>query len=241
MTARKVYFTAFITGIAVLWAALAIAPYDRSDWLLENVLLFVGAAVLVATRRLLPLSGVSYTMILVFLCLHIIGAHYTYAQVPYDSAFRSLTGHSFNDLVGWKRNNYDRVVHFSYGLLLVYPIRELFLRVANVRGFWGYFLPLDLTMSTSMLYELIEWLSALWFGGNLGTAFLGSQGDEWDAQKDMALASLGALITMVVTALINVKYQRDFAREWVESLRIKSNRPLGEEALARMRAGEAKY
>ncbi|HVY80412.1 MAG TPA: DUF2238 domain-containing protein [Steroidobacteraceae bacterium] len=241
MTARKVYFTAFIAGIVVLWAALAIAPYDRSDWLLENVLLFVGAAVLVATRRVLPLSDVSYTMILVFLCLHIIGAHYTYAQVPYDSAFRSLTGHSFNELVGWKRNNYDRIVHFSYGLLLAYPIRELFLRVANVRGFWGYFLPLDLTMSTSMLYELIEWLSAVLFGGDLGTAFLGSQGDEWDAQKDMALASLGALITMLVTALINVKYQRDFAREWVESLRIKSNRPLGEQALARMRAGEAKY
>jgi len=237
---RKVYFTVFISAIVVLWAALAISPVDRSDWLLENVLLILGAVVLIATRRVLPLSGVSYTTILVFLCLHIIGAHYTYAEVPYDEAFRDLTGNSFNEMVGWKRNNYDRVVHFSYGLLLAYPIRELFLRVANVRGFWGYFLPLDLTMSTSMLYELIEWLSAVWFGGNLGTAFLGSQGDEWDAQKDMALASLGALITMVVTAIVNVKYQRDFAREWVESLRIKSNRPLGEEALARMRAGESK-
>jgi putative membrane protein len=238
---RKVYFTTFISGMVVLWAALAISPYDRSDWLLENVLLFAGAIVLVATRRMLPLSGVSYTMILVFLCLHIIGAHYTYAEVPYDSAFRALTGRSFNELVGWKRNNYDRVVHFSYGLLLAYPIRELFLRVANVRGFWGYFLPLDLTMSTSMIYELVEWVSAVWFGGDLGTAFLGSQGDEWDAQKDMALASLGALITMVVTALVNAKYQRDFAREWVESLRIKHTRPLGEAALARMSAGESKY
>jgi putative membrane protein len=237
---RKVYFTVFISAIVVLWAALAISPNDRSDWLLENVLLFLGAAVLIATRRVLPLSGVSYTLILVFFCLHIIGAHYTYAEVPYDEAFRDLTGNSFNEMIGWKRNNYDRVVHFSYGLLLAYPIRELFLRVANVRGFWGYFLPLDLTMSTSMLYELIEWLSAVYFGGDLGTAFLGSQGDEWDAQKDMALASLGALITMVVTAIVNVMYQRDFAREWVESLRIKSNRPLGEEALARMQAGESK-
>jgi putative membrane protein len=238
---RKVYFTVFISLIVVLWAALAISPHDRSDWLLENALLVVGAAVLVATRRILPLSGVSYTMILLFMCLHIVGAHYTYAEVPYDEACRNLTGHSFNELVGWKRNNYDRVVHFSYGLLLAYPIRELFLRVANVRGFWGYFLPLDLTMSSSMLYELIEWLSAVWFGGNLGAAFLGSQGDEWDAQKDMALASLGALITMIVTAVVNARYQRDFAREWVESLRVKHNRPLGEEALARMRAGVSKY
>jgi putative membrane protein len=238
---RKVYFTIFVAAIVVLWIALAISPNDRSDWLLENVLLIAGAIVLVATRRALPLSGVSYTMILLFLCLHIIGAHYTYAEVPYDAAFRRLTGHSFNELVGWKRNNYDRVVHFSYGLLLAYPIRELFLRVANVRGFWGYFLPLDLTMSTSMLYELIEWLSAIWFGGDLGTAFLGSQGDEWDAQKDMALASLGALITMTATALVNVLYQRDFAREWAESIRIKTNRPLGEAALERMRAGAEKY
>lgn len=238
---RKVYFTVFIAAIAVLWVALAISPNDRSDWILENVLLVAGVLVLIGTRRMLPLSGISYTLILIFLCLHIIGAHYTYAEVPYDEGFRRLTGHSFNELVGWKRNNYDRVVHFSYGLLLAYPIRELFLRVANVRGFWGYFLPLDLTMSSSMIYELIEWLAAVWFGGGLGTAFLGSQGDEWDAHKDMALASLGALITMVVTAIVNSIYQRDFAFEWAESLRVKSNRPLGEEALARMRAGEPKY
>jgi putative membrane protein len=238
---RKMYFTIFVAAIAVLWVALAISPNDRSDWLLENVLLFAGAIVLIATRRALPLSGISYTLILIFFCLHIVGAHYTYAEVPYDEAFRGLTGYSFNEMVGWKRNNYDRVVHFSYGLLLAYPIRELFLRVANARGFWGYFLPLDLTMSTSMVYELIEWLSAIWFGGDLGTAFLGSQGDEWDAQKDMALASLGALITMIATALVNSIYQRDFAREWVESLRIKSNRPLGEAALERMRDGVEKY
>ena len=233
---RKVYFSALVAGFIVLWSALAIAPNDRSDWLLENALLLAGVVVLVVTRKRLPLSGISYTTILVFLCLHTVGAHYTYAAVPYDAAFKSLTGHSFDAMVGWKRNNYDRIVHFSYGLLLAYPIRELFLRVANVRGFWGYFMPLDLTMSTSMIYELIEWLSAVAFGGDLGAAFLGSQGDEWDAQKDMALASLGALIAMTITAIVNAIYQRDFAREWVESLRVHDNCPLGEEALRRLRA-----
>ena len=236
LTGRKIYFTIFIAALAVLWVALAIAPVDRSDWLLENVLLVLGVVVLLVTRKWLPLSGISYTTILVFLCLHIIGAHYTYAEVPYDAGFRSLTGHSFNELVGWKRNNYDRVVHFSYGLLLAYPIRELFLRVANVRGFWGYFLPLDLTMSTSMIYELVEWLAADRFGGGLGAAFLGSQGDQWDAQKDMALASLGALIAMTVTAIVNSISQRDFAAEWVESLRVHRPLPLGEVELARRRA-----
>lgn len=236
---KKLYFTIFISALVVLWAALAIAPHHRSDWVLENVLLIAGAAVLIGTRKRLPLSGISYTTILLFFLLHIIGAHYTYAEVPYDEAFRRLTGTSFNELVGWERNNYDRVVHFSYGLLLAYPIRELFLRVANVRGFWGYFLPLDLTMSTSMLYELIEWVAAEMFGGGLGTAFLGSQGDEWDAQKDMALASLGALITMVAAAIVNAIYQRDFAREFVDSLRVRRIEPLGEVELARLRAQAA--
>ena len=231
---RKVYYTISIAALAVLWVALAIAPFDRSDWILENVLLLAGVGVLIGTRRLMPLSGVSYTCIMVFLALHIVGAHYTYAEVPYDQAFRNLTGHSFDELVGWQRNNYDRVVHFSYGLLLAYPIRELFLRVAGVRGFWGYFLPLDLTMSSSMLYELIEWLAAEMFGSGLGAAFLGSQGDQWDAQKDMALASLGALITMTVTAIVNSIYQRDFALEWVESLRVHRSQPLGEVELRRL-------
>ena len=102
-----------------------------------------------------------------------------------------------------------------------------------MRGFWGYFLPLDLTMSSSMLYELIEWLSAEMFGSGLGAAFLGSRGDQWDAQKDMALASLGALITMAVTALVNSVSQRDFAAEWVESLRVHRKLPLGEVELRR--------
>jgi putative membrane protein len=105
--------------------------------------------------------------------------------------------------------------------------------VGNVRGFWGYFLPLDLTMSTSMLYELIEWGAAEYFGGELGMAYLGTQGDVWDAHKDMALASLGALIAMSIIALINWRMQRDFAAEWSESVRVKSKKPLGEEALVK--------
>lgn len=232
---RKTYLTTLAIVFAVLWVWLAIAPHHRSDWLLENALLLLGIAALAVTHRVFPLSRVSYTTLFVFFCLHTIGAHYTYSEVPYDAAAHSLFGFSIDELFGWERNNFDRLVHFGYGLLLAYPIRELFLRVVSVRGFWGYFLPLDLTMSTSMLYELVEWGAAVAFGGNLGTAFLGSQGDVWDAQKDMALASLGALITMTVTACINFIYQRDFAREWADSFRVRGHEPLGEVALARMR------
>lgn len=212
-------YVGLLAGVfALLWIALAIEPSHRQDWLLENVLVALGIGLLAATHRKLPLSKASYTLLFIYLSLHAVGAHYTYAEVPYDAWFKSLTGTTFNELVGWERNNFDRVVHFSYGLLLAYPVRELFLRIASFRGFWGYFLPLDLTMSTSMLYELIEWGAAAAFGGELGAAYLGTQGDVWDAHKDMALASLGALITMCTTALVNVHAQKDYALDWVMSV-----------------------
>ena len=219
---------------AILWVALAIAPLDRRDWALENALVVALAVFIAATYKRLVLSRVSYTLIFLFLCLHEVGAHYTYAEVPYDEWFRSLAGVTLNSLLGWERNNFDRVVHFSYGLLIAYPVREIFQRVAMVRGFWGYFLPLDLTMSTSMMFELFEWGAAEMFGGDLGQAYLGTQGDVWDAHKDMALASLGALVAMLLTFAINRALQRDFAAEWTESLRVKDSQPLGEDEIARM-------
>src|SRR5262249_49902512 len=135
--------------------------------------------------------------------------------------------------LGWERNHFDRFAHFGFGLLLAYPIREIFLRVADARGFWSYYLPLDVTMASSALFELMEWAAALVFGGDLGVAYLGTQGDPWDTHKDIALASLGALVAMLINAAINLRLQCDFAREWSESLRVKRKRPLGEEALPR--------
>src|SRR5512134_2842788 len=218
----------------ILFTALAIDPWHRADWALENALVVAFVLFVAFSYSRLILSRVSYTTIFLFLCLHEIGSHYTYAEVPYDEWFKALTGQTLNSVLGWERNNFDRVVHFAYGLLLAYPVREIFLRVANVRGFWGYFLPLDLTMSTSMIFELFEWLAAELFGGDLGAAYLGTQGDIWDAHKDMALASLGALIAMLGTYAINRTLQRDFAAEWAESLRVKTPHPLGEDAIARM-------
>jgi putative membrane protein len=213
---------------AVWWVAMAIAPKHRSDWVLENVLTIVAVVVLLATYRRFPLSRISYTTLFLFACLHTLGSHYTYAEVPYDEWARAVTGHSINGLFGWERNHFDRFVHFLYGLLAAYPIREIFIRIGNVRGFWGYFLPLDLTMSSSMVYELVEWGVAEIFGGDLGMAYLGTQGDIWDAHKDMALASLGAVIAMGLVMTINRTLQRDFAHEWAESLRVKRIDPLDE-------------
>jgi putative membrane protein len=216
---RKAYLSTLGGIYLVWWVLMAIQPRHFDDWLLENVLVVVAVALLVLTYKAFPLSRVSYTCIFVFMMLHALGAHYTYAEVPYQQWFPFLQT---------ERNHFDRLVHFLYGLLLAYPIRELFLRIGNVRGFWGYFLPLDLTMSTSMLYELIEWAAVGVFGGELGAAYLGTQGDIWDAHKDMALAALGALIAMSTAALVNRRMQRDFAAEWAESVRVKRKKPIGE-------------
>jgi putative membrane protein len=205
--------------LMLLWIPLAIAPWHRGDWLLENLLLALGIGGLAVTWRWHAFSRPSYVLIFIFMCLHTIGAHYTYAEVPYDAWMRSFTGRTFNLIVGWERNNFDRVVHFSYGLLLAYPVREMLLRVWNLRGFPGYLFALDLTMSTSMLYELIEWAAAEVVGGDLGMAYLGTQGDVWDAHKDMALASLGALITVCVLAAVQRKFGRDWAADWVDRQR----------------------
>ena len=201
-------------AFALLWIGLAIAPVDRSDWLLENVLLAVGVGILVATRRTLPLSRTSYVLLFGFFCLHAVGAHYTYSLVPYDDALRAVFGGSPDGVADASRNHYDRAVHFAYGLLLVLPFRELLMLKAGVRGFWSYFLPVDLALSTSALYELIEWGAALVYGGDLGAAFLGTQGDEWDAHKDMALAALGAVIAALLIWAANRARGRDLTLAW---------------------------
>jgi putative membrane protein len=195
---RRQQLTVLYGAFAVFWLLLAIRPIDRPTWLLENTLVFAGIGLMYAIRRQVPLSMTSHILVVIFLSLHAIGAHYTYSLVPYDAAFRNLTGDSLNGVLGLSRNHYDRLVHFCYGLLLALPVRELLMRLAGIRGFWSYFLPLDLIMSSSLFYELLEWAAAVVFGGGLGAAFLGTQGDEWDAHRDMALAGIGGLITVLI-------------------------------------------
>lgn len=215
---RGIYLKALIIAFAVLWMALAIAPYDRDTWILENALLVLGVVVLWQTRRSLPLSTTSYSLLFMFFCLHAVGAHFTYSLVPYDEALRNLSGLSITEALDFSRNHYDRVVHFAYGFLLVLPVRELLVLFAKVRGFWSYFLPLDIVMSSSLLYELIEWGAAVVYGGNLGAAFLGTQGDEWDAHRDMALAGLGGLIAILAILAVNFWRGYDMTLEWFRSL-----------------------
>ncbi len=227
---RYLLILAALLGAAVV--ASGIGAHYPSDWWMENGLVLLALGALAAMYRRFPLSRVSYTLLFVFLCLHEVGAHWTYSEVPYNDWTRALFGRSLNELCGFERNHFDRLVHFSYGLLLAYPIREVFLRIADAKGFWGYFLPLDVVMSTSLVYEFIEWAAAVLIGGDLGQAYLGTQGDIWDAHKDMLMATCGAFLAMSIVALINWRLHRDFAREFAASLRVKHAAPLGEEAIA---------
>ncbi len=205
---RKKYLL-ILGAVFFTWSLiLAINPHDRADWILENVLVVVFVLWLWFGYEKYPLSKLSYTLIFIFLMLHEIGSHYTYALVPYNDWTQKLFGQSLNSMLGLERNHFDRLIHFAYGLLLAYPIREIIILKTNLSGFWSYFLPLDFAMSTSMAYELIEWGASEVFGGELGMAYLGTQGDIWDAHKDMALASLGALLTMLVVAFI-IKLQSE--------------------------------
>jgi putative membrane protein len=191
---RNRLLQALAAWYAVVWVATALRPLDRHDWVLENLLVVVAVAVLIGTYRAFPLSDLTYVLITLFMTLHAVGAHYTYSDVP--------LGFWLRDTFGLARNPFDRVVHFSFGLLMAYPIREVFLRVANARGFWAYYLPLDVTLAFSALYEIMEMVIATLVAPGTGDAWLGTQGDVWDPQKDMGLAALGALLCMTVTATV---------------------------------------
>lgn len=178
----------------LLWTWLAIAPVNRRDWLLENLLAVAFVSLLLLTRRRFSFSPLSYCLITLFMTLHAVGAHYTYAEVP--------LGFWLKDVFSLSRNPFDRLVHFGYGALLVYPVRELLVRLAGVGGFWSYYLSVSAILAQSGLFEVIESVVAVIVSPELGSTYLGTQGDEWDAQKDMASAFAGALLTMAVTLAV---------------------------------------
>jgi putative membrane protein len=184
----------FLQGLLLwligLWILTAIDPLNRRDWLLENLLVFIYAALLIASYRRFAFSNLSYGLFGLFLSMHLVGAHYTYSETPF--------GFWLQDALDLSRNHYDRIVHFSFGLLIAYPFQELLLRAAGVRRSWSYLLVMVTVLGFSGFYEALEGIVAMIVSPELGAAYLGTQGDEWDAQKDTALAFLGAVIAMAI-------------------------------------------
>ncbi len=177
--------------LTCLWIITAIEPLYPKDWLIENLLVFIYAALLIGSYRRFTFSNLSYGLFTLFLSLHLIGAHYTYSEVP--------LGFWFQSVFELERNHYDRLVHFSFGLLIAYPFREFLLRKAQIQPAYSYFAAVCVVMAFSSFYEVLEGAVAMVVSPELGMAYLGTQGDVWDAQKDSFLAFVGAIIAMLVT------------------------------------------
>jgi putative membrane protein len=180
-----------VLWLALLWVVTAIDPLYPRDWLLENLLVFIFSGLLILSYRRFRFSNLSYGLFAAFISLHLVGAHYTYAETPF--------GFWLQDWFGFERNHYDRIVHFCFGLLLAFPMREILLRASGVKQAWSYFIALNLIVAFSAVYEIIEAVTAVIVSPELGAAYLGTQGDEWDAQKDAGLAFLGSIVAMLIT------------------------------------------
>ena len=177
----------------VVWVASAINPAIPEDWLLENLLVFFLVALLAATYRIIAFSDLSYVLIFVFLCLHECGAHYQYSD--------AAPGEWMKPLLGTSRNHFDRVVHFTFGLFLVYPQREVLMRKAGLGTGWAGALAIFTTLALSAAFEIIEAIVASIVDPVNAQAFLGAQGDIWDSQEDMAMCVAGACASVAIIAI----------------------------------------
>ena len=180
-----------IAGYAVIWFVTAFAPRDWQIWLLENILVAIAIGVLVLSYRRFAFSNLSYLLIALFLALHAIGAHTGYMHSPVGAWLR--------DTFELQRNPYDRVIHCAFGLLLAYPLRELLVRTGGIGGWAANWFPVILVLAASTCFEVIESVIAEMVSPGSGPAWLGAQGDEWDAQLDMGVALLGAATAMLIT------------------------------------------
>jgi putative membrane protein len=186
----KIFLALFIC----IWIWTLVDTSDIKNWFMENTLTFIFGAILILSYKKYRLSDLSYTFICIYLLLHIYGAKYTYAENPF--------GYWLMEVFHTSRNHYDRIVHFSFGFMLAYPMRDLFKNTFEFPDKYCWLLPAEITLSFSAMYELIEWLVADVFFPAQGVAYLGSQGDVWDAQKDMVLAFSGAILILTFTFLI---------------------------------------
>ncbi len=185
---RLPHLLALALILLIGWSGLA--PYARDVWLAEIIpvlLVFAGLAWLYPKFRF---SNAAYLLAAVWLFMHTVGSHYTFAHVPFDW---------FNDLIGAQRNQYDRISHAAVGLY-AFAIMEWLLRTRQCRASMAALFSLSVVMAIAAGYEIIEWLFAVLYGGDAGVEFLGAQGDVWDAQKDMLADTLGAVFALALYA-----------------------------------------
>jgi len=191
---KNFWLLTFMAAFAFVWINSFVGTTDVANWTLENTLTFIFITFLIITYKKYQFSDLSYLLICIYLCLHVYGSKYTYAENPF--------GFWLKDVFDMSRNHYDRIVHFSFGFLLAYPTREMFLKWLKYPRWVSWLLPIEITLSISAFYELIEWAVADVFFKAQGDAYLGTQGDIWDAQKDIFLAFCGAIIATTIVSSV---------------------------------------
>lgn len=191
---RNAWLLFFSGAFVLIWINSFTGTTDIANWFLENTLTFIFVILLIVTYKKHQFSDLSYLLIFIYLCMHVYGSKYTYA----DNHF----GYWLQDVFNASRNHYDRIVHFSFGFLLAYPMREMFLKWLKYPGWVAWLLPIEITLSISAFYEIIEWAVADLFFKAQGDSYLGTQGDIWDAQKDVFLAFSGAVIATTIVSLV---------------------------------------
>ncbi len=184
----------------IFWLWLAIDPNYRDVWIAENIILIIGVSYLIFTYKQSPFSNHAYYLIFLFVILQTVGSHYTYAEVP--------LGFWVADWLNIERNHYDRLVHFAFGFLLVLPFKEWIAGSIEFKNHqWEVFTLVMLFIGMSGFYEILEWGYAVIFEQETQSAdtFLGSQGDIWDAEKDVLLAGIGAWLYLLLFRKKTVK------------------------------------
>ncbi len=198
---QQILFTLFL----FFFALTCVNPPYLQFILMQHVPTILVVVLLVYISNRYIISRLSFASIIFFLSLHTLGARYLYSYVPYDTWSEFLLGINITDQFGFERNHYDRLVHFSYGLLLAVPIQEFERRYFGLSASLSSVLAIEGILATSAAYELGEWLVAVVFAPEWAEAFLGQQGDIFDAQKDMALATVGAVLSIGLIKLFRVK------------------------------------
>jgi putative membrane protein len=176
------------------------APYPEQMYLQHIPTVMVVIAFPMLARRF-PLTNAAVTCLAAFLFLHILGARYIYSYVPYDRWAQRLLGETITELCAFRRNHFDRLVHFAFGVLWVRPTWEVCVRYLRVPRRVAYYTALEFVLAFSMLYELVEWGLGMALAPQDADAYNGQQGDLWDAQKDMSAALVGAMVALVTLFL----------------------------------------
>ena len=187
--------------LAVVVAAAVVLSWNPRwprDMALQHVATALTVVLLVASARRCPLSNTAFTLTALFLLLHVFAARWVYTFVPYDDWTEQLFGFRLGASLGWRRNHFDRLVHFAFGLCMFAPFREAYARLARPGRGWASWFALELIVAASVLYELCEWGVAMVFAPDVADRYLGQQGDAWDAHKDVALGLAGGLLAWIL-------------------------------------------